>query len=114
MTDYTPEQLRKIDALLAEKVMGWEYVNIRDDLSYWKFEDIEYLIFECEWKPTRQIRWAWQVVVKMYTLDDDVLGPFIKLWDTEDVWAMDVNEAAEFISVNALKALGVDVEKELE
>lgn len=60
----TPEKLRKIDALVAEKVMGWTRGEGLDSV-YWGTPTNHYAELVSEWTPSTYIDDAWTVVEKM-------------------------------------------------
>jgi len=155
MTTYTPEQLRRIDALVAEKVMEWirppkekKYdgawtIIFNDDGKithleqnglkikceeyydewYWKNPEGKYRDYTPEW--SENIIHAWMVVEKMrkYAKSPvDHNGILIMLDDSgwycefpaprwEEATCLTAPLA---ICLAALKAVGVNVEKELE
>jgi len=75
----TPEQHRKLDALVAEKVMGWVLVNYHDPDAKPDYEDAannDGWVWDGrggdaeahQWHPSTDIAEAWEVVEKMKEL----------------------------------------------
>lgn len=110
---------RELDALVAEKVMGWQ--NIRG--SYRVGESRVYICEVSEWKPTEDITAAWQVVAglsdKFYC---QITTPYLRYepyWcyfeyhgtsDTHPLWRASATTAPLAICLAALKACGVELE----
>ncbi len=125
---------RKIDALVAEKVMGWKReVQDRTIVGYrdggGKFHIISGLqgVSNC-WNPSTDIAAAWEVVEKMRLMgitvfigipgrDDEVGTSFTKRDDVtdeaEEVGSSSAPTAPLAISLAALRAVGVP-ESEIE
>ena len=66
MTDHVAG--RELDALVAEKVMGWKVDNEHPYTTY--YDGIDFMGSNCEddqayWSPSTDIAAAWQVVEKM-------------------------------------------------
>ncbi len=105
--------LRKIDSLIAEKVMGWK-LEEGDTFDYWVFEKDgrKGSIIDRIWKPTKDIADAWEVVEKIRPL-----GLFKLTESIEGSWWAEIqeyrvyNESAPLaICLAALKAVGVEVD----
>jgi len=127
--------LREIDRLVAEKVMGWRLKSFPGEgggFSAWLNDDGKIIKYEnnCTlhaqpydfWKPTTNIADAWKVVEK---LQKD--GWHIELYNENEKWCFDLTKYNEFMFVDrfyrasaedaslaiclaALKAVGVEVE----
>jgi len=77
MTDFKPG--RELDALIAEKVMGWRKANKYEERCYWHTKEgrkLDWLYkstgeyYECDclfWNPSEDISAAWEVVEKIKT-----------------------------------------------
>lgn len=112
--------LRKIDALVAEKVMGWdtqEFKNIRTVIAYVEGDEITISEDFC---PTEDIQDAWKVVEKLkdkytfsiYQVKEKYSVSFESLYRaTHSGNHEDVSMA---ICLAALKAVGVEVTEALE
>lgn len=59
----------ELDALIAEKVMGWKLETIAisayGKADVWKNETGKIMFYDREWKPTSDISAAWRVVEKI-------------------------------------------------
>ncbi|MED5050605.1 hypothetical protein P9850_01810 [Anoxybacillus rupiensis] len=118
--------LREIDRLVAEKVMGWEPVYDDGDLVSFVTE-FGTLFFsdddECEWSPTIDIADAWKVVEKLreskkFTLHDVLDKNDNKVYYAQFHWiemryveyvGAHANTAPLAICLAALKAVGFEV-----
>lgn len=117
--------LRKIDSLVAEKVMGWR-LDETNFIDYWVGEHDgrggDWAIAHM-WKPTTNIQDAWEVVKKLnekFTVDiRDTLNDGAECYlyefheETESLFlytAADGETAPLAICLAALKAVGVEVE----
>lgn len=122
---YTPAQLDRIDALVAEKVMGWKWHN---RLLCWVLGGVATLSetrSKRDYQPTRSIANAWEVVehfgVLPVSIDNcwrDVGGERVSGWTCEITSHECTGEATAStaplaICLAALRALGIDVEKEI-
>ena len=110
----TPDGLRQIDAMAAERVMGW-VVHHRNTALYYP---ADYNISTkpasaiSEWRPTTSIADAWQLVEKMRADDYDVQVT-ARRWTTtcyieryESIAAVITNESAPLaITIAALLAV---------
>lgn len=65
-----PKAGRELDALVAEKVMGWRADGIGDDGYFWKGAGSDGWHSD-NWKPSTDIAAAWAVVEKMATAEDE-------------------------------------------
>ena len=126
------EKLRKIDALVAEKVMGWRLDERGYGATFWVDENgkvkraaepcsIDFC--SCEvFSPSTEISDAWKVVEKLYKTKG--LRMFIglqfpplvmaRVMDDVGDWighGVDEETAPLAICLAALKAIGVDIEK---
>lgn len=64
---------RELDALIAEKVMGWHREFVTDpssNYSFWNYVDADGrgMYTPEEWEPSTSISAAWEVVEKLQTL----------------------------------------------
>jgi len=119
--------LREIDRLVAEKVMGWEPVYDDGDIISFITEYGTLLFFsdddECEWNPSTDIRDAWQVVEKMKRSNFSARHRFVTELQKEvtpkelkdknqllDLGWMIFYLTPKSICLAALKAAGVNIE----
>ena len=129
--------LREIDAMVAEKVMGWKYVMDVTGFMVWDTGDLKR--YTAAFTPTESIHNAWEVIEKLYEtweehnweVPDD--NPYlIGIWkcrrDTKNQWVMRFRpgmsedfgyptredpmtySAPLAICLAALKARGIEVE----
>ncbi|GAB7387388.1 hypothetical protein BSNK01_12240 [Bacillaceae bacterium] len=116
---------RELDALVAEKVMGWTYRKLPTlDEGAWVIEEKEPVIWESRWKPSIRIKDAWLVVEKMIDsgfdlhLDADWKNgvyyycEFSNLIGGLGVFGHEAETAPLAICLAALKAVGVEAEDE--
>jgi hypothetical protein len=58
---------RELDALVAEKVMGWRKEATLPEYFFWKdVENGELKYHIDDWKPSTNIKYAWEVVEKLH------------------------------------------------
>jgi Phage ABA sandwich domain len=117
--------LREIDRLVAEKVMGWEpFYDDGDLISF--VTEFGTLFFsdddESEWNPTIDIADAWQVVEKLKNtgdvliakdFDDNQWEVEITIWQNESIhkhFVVKAETAPLAICLAALKSVGVEVD----
>jgi len=122
---------RELDALVAEKVMGWKLKHVNDPVmavifANWVDENDVGIITPDEWKPSTDISAAWQVVEKMHALLFSRRREFLRYLQ-EAVTSDEMVTKGQYIAwpdvfwfitpraicLAALKAMGVDVEREL-
>jgi len=119
---------REIDALIAEKVMGWklskQQISIEGWADVWRNEDGEIMAYDREWKPTSEISDAWQVEEKIHSeagpeiaayivaLNEITFGDFYAgraLDNYGTLWRM-VHASPLNRCLAALEAVGVEVQ----
>lgn len=109
---------RELDALVAEKVMGWKLSNATDGTEYWDNGKFCGGIWPKEWNPSTNIADAWNVVEKMkskdylFSLKNIVKGTFtfsLTDWGGNcSTYAAEAETAPLAICLAALKAVGVE------
>lgn len=113
--------LRAIDALVAEKVMGWTWV--RRDSGYHHYRTPSSLVvYDTEWAPTENIADAWRVIEKLDAYLFDItqhnrwqVGVCRKLgWRANETRYVSADTAPLAVCLAALKALGVELPEEGE
>lgn len=98
---------RELDALIAEKVMGWKPPEFIDGVSLerrWKNDRGE---FDSLPRYSTDIAAAWEVVEKIGL----IIGKNGPVWDAQDLWDLPVyfasaDTAPHAICLAALKAVG--------
>lgn len=112
----TPLTNRQIDALIAEKVMGWTLdSNIEETNVYWVDSEGNIMGWPDgveQWAPSAYIGDAWQVLEKFETNDDIFLRTEVKGWtcniETDEGGYIGYGDTAPMaICVAALKAAQV-------
>ena len=105
---------RKIDQLIAEKIMGWN-AEKRTATTYWAGEQGEWRIKHL-WKPTENMEDAWDVVEKLrenYWIQIDVGKEYVcdigKYGVTGSTIQIEANTAPLVICKASLKLIEVEV-----
>lgn len=120
---------RELDALVAEKVMGWTKATLHDEVSgpeqYWCSGKVAHVLVD-SWTPSAFIHYAWKVVEKLAkdgkhlalqapgsTDMNECYRTFPK-WTADFEFRLDSEAEADTaplaICLAALKAVGVEVE----
>ncbi len=110
---------RELDALVAEKVMGWKSFG-----EHWAIpgeaNDIRRVHKKVHWRPSEDISAAWQVVSHMKSQSNGLFGFMVDLrlseeWDAEfdmydeqESYKATGDTAPHAICLAALKAVGVE------
>lgn len=112
---------RKLDVLVAERVMRWRRVVVLPEINRWMVSDSQwsgYYVFD--WSPSTDITDAWQVVEKMrqdlwlvnisggHFWDCEIIDMSIEDEDRGDYAARNKETAPLAICIAALRAVGVD------
>lgn len=93
---------RKMDTLVAEKVMGW----VRDDRGFWfDSEDPAMVTTYEDWKPSEEIESAWEVLEKMHEIGGRARMEFIGDTCNSQFWLLSSGDAAFIICRAALRAV---------
>lgn len=79
------EDLRQIDAEVAERVMGWRTHKVTENV--WYMPNDQNSLHKDEWKPSEDIAFAMQVVEKLYTDHWDVT--IYRSVVVEDDWSVE-------------------------
>lgn len=114
--ELTESEQREIDALVAEKVMGW--TKTYPDIAWcWttpagKRTVSGYACYGC-FRPSTDIAAAWEVAEKVVErprnlAEGERVLQFARWWRDTPLWDMHASEAAHAICLAALKACGVD------
>lgn len=113
--------LRRLDALVAEKVMGWSFQTLRTG-DYWVRSNGDRTIWAGHWAPTTSWDHAGQVVERMRELE---FGFELHRWNTEGMrhpyeakfypdafgeFVAEADSAPLAIVLAALRALGAEAE----
>lgn len=101
---------KELDALIAEKVMGWEEYQSRKE--WCKPNQGDYIMEFCEWQPSTLIGPAWEAVEKLNLFKDYHLITFDGVYTILDKDRMIISSstrAPHAICLAALKAVGVEV-----
>jgi len=104
---------RELDALVAEKVMGWKKVKWLGDYD-WRDKDGEQPYTVRAWNPSTDIVAAWQVVEKMEEIGYSILAHNVIPNSDAVVWRVKFSQSetiTEFtaplaICLAALRAVG--------
>lgn len=105
---------RELDALIAEKVMGWKlFVDNKREVCAWDTGTSPGgFIDERNFKPSRDIAAAWQVVEKLDNrfILDRTLGQYRVRFTAQDSFEVTAESAPHAICLAALKAVGVKLD----
>lgn len=121
MKDQSMEPGPELDALIAEKVMGWKKESYRwmcDSVYVHTVHNEDHGTYyeECmPWRPSELISHAWEVVEKFKGGFDVCKNPLSKLWDVyvlpegeSRIALTNMPTAPHAICLAALKAVGVN------
>jgi hypothetical protein len=110
--------MSKLSELVATRVMGWK-IHPRNTAHYMRVGDDEVgyrpVAFVSDWKPDTNISAAWEVKqvatdpIKPIRRSDgaNVAVAFVNQFESAHLWALSEREAAKYICVMALRAVGV-------
>jgi hypothetical protein len=109
---------RELDALVAERVMGWELRSVGAPSLVWTEKETGIgRSHEDQWNPSVSIHYAWQVVVKMLAREQAHIDLSIEPGGVHCFYSSYEQEvdalgpsAPVAICLAALKAVGVEVE----
>lgn len=108
--------LREIDLLVAEKVMGWIPQREMQGKILYVLQDGTQIAFD--WKPTTNIADAWQVVEKLrkdsygFEIEDGFDKKYqCCFYGSARSYTCEAETATLAICLSALKSMGVDIEE---